>query len=295
MRKQMHLSRPKAVKIKGKTQQMAQVIETRGSGDTVDLYIYDQIQGDSEDWWTGETVQSETSADFIRQTLDSAPEAKQINLFVNSVGGDVMEAMGIRAHLLRHQATKTAYVDGWACSAATFLLTACDTVYMIPGSMQFIHDMWTIAIGNAHELRQIADDLDRQQASNREIYMERIGDKLTEDKLTEMMAAETWLSAAESVELGLADEVLASDDYRQVLSERTQRGSVPSAVTEQSIRMEVQAQARDEPEGMPDTVPDDTHLQQAVEPDEDITTDVKESVNYLADFLVAIKAKEETQ
>lgn len=194
-----------------------QMIEAKQSVDTaLELYIYDDIEPDTVNWWTGEVTESETSAAAIKAVLDEHKDVDQINLYVNSRGGSVLEAMGIRAHLLRHPAKKTAYVDGWAASAASFLLTACDEVLMLTGSMQMIHSIWTIVAGNAKELRKAADDLDRIMVGNRQMYLEKAGDKLTEEKLIELMDAETWLNATECIELGLADRVLAAAEYNQI-------------------------------------------------------------------------------
>ena len=213
---QTYQSSPQPVQVHGKREIRAQTMELMQSadGETLELRIYDEIKPDGYDWWTGEEIESETSADWFGKRLAEAPNATKINLFVNSVGGSVLEAMGIRAQLLRHKATKTGYVDGWAASAASFVLTACETVHMLTGSMQFLHNMRTIAFGDSRDLRQMAAEMDRMMASNREMYLERAGDKLTEDKLIEMLEAETWLTAQECVELGLATDVMAADEYR---------------------------------------------------------------------------------
>lgn len=197
-------------------QRIRQLASASQDGETLNLYIYDVIDGDSVDWWTGEKTESETSAAYFGQVLAEHLGVKQINLFVNSRGGSVIEAMGIRAHLLRHPAHKTAYVDGWAASAASFVLTGCDEIVMLTGSMQMLHSMWVLIIGNAKELRKAADDLDRMMAGNKQMYLERAGDKLTPEKLDEMMDAETWLTADECVEYGLADRVMAASEYKEI-------------------------------------------------------------------------------
>ena len=197
-------------------QRIRQLASASQDGETLNLYIYDVIEGDSVDWWTGEKTESETSAAYFGQVLAEHPDVKQINLFVNSRGGSVIEAMGIRAHLLRHPAQKTAYVDGWAASAASFVLTGCDEIVMLTGSMQMLHSMWVLIIGNAKELRKAADDLDRMMAGNKQMYLERAGDKLTAEQLDDIMDAETWLTADECVEYGLADRVMAASEYKEI-------------------------------------------------------------------------------
>jgi ATP-dependent Clp protease protease subunit len=187
--------------------------QQREDNKTIDIYLYDVIQGDQVDARTGKKTKSETSARYYYDVLKEHPDAKQINLYVNSSGGSVIEAMGIRGHLLRHPAHKTAYVDGWAASAASFVITACDETYMLTGAMQMLHSMWIAVIGNAKELRKAADDLDRIRTGNKAVYLERAKGKLTAAKLEQLMANETWLTANECVELGLADRIISSMDY----------------------------------------------------------------------------------
>ena len=176
--------------------------------DTLDLYIYSDIEGDYFDWWEWEPVVSETSANFFRDELAKHPNAKRINLYVNSFGGYVYEAMAIRNQLIRHPAEKVGYVDGFACSAASFLLTACDRVKMYSNTMQMLHEMWDVVAGNARQLRKAADDLDTIMEGNRKAYLEKSKGKLTEEKLTEIMDAETWLTAQQCLEYGLCDEII---------------------------------------------------------------------------------------
>lgn len=72
--------------------------------DSVDLYVYGDIESDSYDWWWDETIESETSANHFKNELEKYSEVKEINLYVNSYGGSVYEAMSIRNQLKRHNA-----------------------------------------------------------------------------------------------------------------------------------------------------------------------------------------------
>jgi ATP-dependent protease ClpP protease subunit len=175
--------------------------------DTLEMYLYESIQPDGYDWWSDEKIISETSANHFREELGKHQNIKQINLYVNSYGGDVKEAMGIHAQLKRHPANVTAYVDGFAASAASFILTACDKVVMAAPTMQMIHDMWNVSIGNAADHRKNADDLDAIMAGNRQAYLAKSGGKLNEKQLKALMQAETWLNAEQCMEFGLCDEI----------------------------------------------------------------------------------------
>lgn len=177
---------------------------------TLDLYIYGDVEGDYWDWWEG-WVKSETSATSFRDELQKYSDITQINLFINSYGGSVFEGTAIYSQLMRHPAKKTAYIDGFACSIASVIAMACDEIVMPRNTMMMIHNMWMGVYGNAAELRKAADDLDTINAAGRQAYLSKAGDKLSEERLIEMMDAETWLTAAECIEFGLADRFADND------------------------------------------------------------------------------------
>ena len=173
--------------------------------DTLELSIYSSVEGDSRDLWTGKTIESETSAKHFKAELDRYPDVKEIRVYINSLGGSVVEGLAICNQLRRHPAHKTVVIDGFACSIASVIAMAGDTVIMPRSAMMMIHNPWTIALGNAEELRKTADDLDKLGEGVRQAYLEKAGDKLDESKLIEMLNAETYLTAEECIAFGLAD------------------------------------------------------------------------------------------
>ena len=179
--------------------------------DTLDLFIYGDIEDITIDWTSWSIIQSENSAKYFKEALVAHPDVKQINVFVNSQGGYVLEAMAIRNQLKRHSANVTGVVDGFACSAASFILTGCDEVKMYSNTMQMLHNALNGVFGNAKELRKGADDLDAIMVGNRKAYLEKSGGKITEEKLIELLDAESWLTAAQCVEYGFADEIIAEE------------------------------------------------------------------------------------
>lgn len=177
----------------------------------LDLYIYGDVEGDGYDWWNDEVIRSETSANTFRETLAQHPNVSQINIYINSYGGSVFEGTAIYNQLKRHPAHKIVYVDGFACSIASVIAMAGDEVVMPRNTMMMIHNMWMGAVGNAAQLRKAAEDLDVINAAGRQAYLEKAGDKLDEAKLTAMMDAETWLTAQQCMDLGLADRFADQD------------------------------------------------------------------------------------
>lgn len=186
-------------------------IRQSANAGTLDIYIYGDVKGDSHDWWTDEVIESETSANHFRDELAKYPNATQINIYINSYGGSVFEGTAIYNQLRRNPAHKTVYIDGFACSVASVIAMAGDEIIMPRNALMMIHNMWMSAVGNAAELRKAADDLDVINAAGRSAYLAKAGDKLPEEKLVEMMDAETWLTAEDCITYGLADRLADQD------------------------------------------------------------------------------------
>lgn len=185
----------------------------------LELYIYGDVESDGYDWWSGQTVESETSANHFRNELGKYPDVREIHVYINSYGGSVFEGTAIYNQLRRHPAQVTVYIDGFACSVASVVAMAGDQVVMPRNAMMMIHNAYLYAVGNAEELRKAADDLDVINRGNRQAYLQKAGDKLSEETLIAMLDAETWLTAEECIRLGLADEYAEKDaDMEQASS-----------------------------------------------------------------------------
>lgn len=178
---------------------------------TLDLYIYTDVESDWWDFWTGKQVESQTSAEHIRKELEEAGDVTQINIYINSLGGSVMEGLAIYNQLRRHKAHKTVYIDGFACSVASVIAMAGDEVIMPSNTMMMIHAPLLCVQGHSADLRKAADELDKISLSTMQAYLQKAGGKLTAEKLAEMYEQETYWSAAECISLGLADKMADAD------------------------------------------------------------------------------------
>ncbi|MGU3409122.1 head maturation protease, ClpP-related [Microbacterium sp. M1A1_1b] len=145
----------------------------------------------------------------VGSILDALPESvTRIILRINSPGGEVFEGVSILNMLRAHRASVTAVVDGLAASAASVIAAGADDTVMSPGTQMMIHSPWSITLGNAKDLRKEADVLDGLEASIVEIYTAKAGQK---DWAT-LLADDTWMTAAEAVEAGLANRVAVIPD-----------------------------------------------------------------------------------
>lgn len=193
-----------------------------------DVFIYGEIV--SYQW-----DESDTTATSFKKELDNLGDIADINLYINSPGGSVFEGVAIHNMLKRHKAAVTVHVDALAASIASVIAMAGDTIVMPKNSMLMIHNPWTFAMGNAAELRKVADDLDRIGGSAFQTYIQKAGDKLSETKLQEMLDAETWLSADEAYEFGLCDIVEEANQMAASVSEEmfAKYKNVPKQIIEQ--------------------------------------------------------------
>ena len=174
-----------------------------------------QIYGDiSETSWYGDEV---LPKDF-KKDLDALGDISELKVFINSGGGDVFAGQAIYTMLKRHKANVTVYVDGLAASIASVIAMAGDKVIMPKNAMMMIHNPWTIGIGNSTDFRKLADDLDKINESIKTTYLDKAS--VEEDKLIELMNAETWLTADDCIKYGFADEVEESKKVAATLDKK---------------------------------------------------------------------------
>lgn len=165
---------------------------------SAELLLYGNISESS--WWGDDITPRQFNSD-----LNALGNVKNILVRINSNGGDVFAAHAICNSLRLHSAAITVRVDGLAASAATIIMLAADEVVMPENAMVMIHNPWTYAMGDEHDLRKIADDLAKIKESIMALYESRTGMKQTE--LTELMNSTTWMTAADAVTAGFADRV----------------------------------------------------------------------------------------
>lgn len=178
---------------------------------TLELYIYGDVEAEYFNWDTFSYTESENSAKKFREELAKHPNVEEIVIYINSWGGSVFEGTAIYNQLRRHPAHKTVRVDGFACSVASVIAMAGDTVIMPRNTLMVIHNMWLSATGNAAELRKAAADLDIINAAGRNAYLAKARGKISEEQLAAMMDQETWLTAEQCIQYGLADQYAEAD------------------------------------------------------------------------------------
>jgi ATP-dependent Clp endopeptidase proteolytic subunit ClpP len=128
-----------------------------------------------------------------------------ITVRINSPGGSVFDGVAIYNALKRHDAAITVWIDGIAASIASMIAMAGDEVIMPENAMLMLHDPSGLVMGTASDMRAMADALDKMKAGMVAAYRDKSG--RDDAEIEALMSAETWLSAQEAVNLGLADRV----------------------------------------------------------------------------------------
>ncbi|WP_412023257.1 head maturation protease, ClpP-related [Burkholderia cepacia] len=206
-------------------------------GQVVEIQLY----GDIGFWGTD-------AEQFAAKLDEVASTATSIVVAINSMGGDVFDAIAIYNLLRRHTGKVTGRVDGVAASAASLILMACDTIMMPSNAMLMIHKPHTRADGEEDDFRRIADLLGSAGGNLVDAYVERSG--LPEDEVRAMMAAETWLTASQAKEKGFCDVI------EEPIRIAAHAGSARIVARYSAVPEQIQALLRDENEPSPsDPVP----------------------------------------
>ncbi len=155
-----------------------------------------KIIGDISSW-------NGTIYDF-KNKMRNIKKDEDIELEINSYGGDVFAGIDIMNTLRAHGGNVTLTITGIAASAASIIAMGADKIRMFSNTQLMVHNAWTIVAGNAKELRKKADDLDSIGESVLASYTHRVDAKTVEKLLDE----ETYLSADKAKELGFVDEIV---------------------------------------------------------------------------------------
>lgn len=166
-----------------------------------------KIKGDFTSW-------NSTIYDF-NYKMKTIKEDEDIELEINSYGGDVFLGIDLCNTLRAHKGHVTVIIPGIAASAASIGCMGADTIKAYSNSQMMVHNAWTIVAGNAKDLRKAANDLDSIGESVLVSYTHRVDASV----MTKLLDEETYLSAAKAKELGLIDEIIDVVEIEEVESE----------------------------------------------------------------------------
>lgn len=187
-----------ATSVEARCAALAEIAERRDGETKAEIFLLDEIVPT----WVSRYMQDAVSSGKVIEALAAVPDAQSIEVYINSPGGDVFEAQTIYNTLKEHPAPVNVHVRGLAASAAGIVAMAGDTITMGEGAFIMVHNAWTIAAGNAAQLRDQSLLLDKIDGEIAGILAGRSKNDIKQ--VQKWMAAETWFTADEALAAGLA-------------------------------------------------------------------------------------------
>lgn len=211
---------------------------------------------DQEDWFGDATTPKE-----FKQALAGL---KNVTVHINSPGGDVMAGAEIYSALLEHRLNGrgkvTVIITALAASAASVIAMAGDEILISPVAYMMIHNPWSLAMGDAHDMRKEAKILDEIREGLITAYQRKTG--MDREELRRMVDSETWMSATTCVEKGFADGIYGGEIQAAACAGGgLMTKATPEAITEMCARWEASRGGKNEdPEEEPEETedPDET-------------------------------------
>jgi ATP-dependent protease ClpP protease subunit len=187
-------------------------IEVKNQGDRIKLIIYGEIVSTELDKWIDEDVAPKDIQDILHQIGD-----KDLDIYINSVGGSVFAGMAIYNMLKRHKGYKTVYVDGVAASIASVIAMVGDKIYIPKNSFLMVHKAWCEATGNSDDLIKLSETLEVLDEGILNVYKTKLLSEKHLETIKDFISNETWLSGENAqkyfdIEVTEAIEIAASFD-----------------------------------------------------------------------------------
>ena len=189
------------------------------SNKTAEILIYEQI---GEDFW-GDGVSAKRFVEDL-QALD----VDTIELRINSPGGNVFDGNAIYNALVAHKAEINVTVDGIAASIASVVAMSGDTVILPENAIIMIHDPSGVVMGTAADMTKTAEALEKIKGGLVSAYRNK--SDLDNDRISEMMTDETWMTAIEAQDFGFADVVISKVNIQANLKGLSQYKNVPNSL-----------------------------------------------------------------
>lgn len=211
---------------------MSKYYQLTENEDVADLYIFGHISAYGQ--W-GDDDPDRSAYNIVNELKEI--QASNVNVHINSYGGDVSEGLAIYNTLKSLNKNVTTICDGFACSVASVVFCAGDKRVMSDSSLLMIHNAWTYAAGNSEDLRKTAEDLDIITQASVNAY--KLTTNISEEEIKNLMDNESWITPESAVEMGFATDIVnkKEDGVNQsafdlikgkLLAEPEQKGKEPN-------------------------------------------------------------------
>lgn len=177
-------------------------IKAADDSDEATINIYSTV---GESYFSDEGMTAKKVSDILKKN-----KARAVTVNINSPGGDFFEGTAIYNLLRAHDGDVQVRIVGMAASAAAIIAMAGKTIQIAESGFLMIHKAWTCMCGNANDMRELADVLDKFDSSQSGVFVKQTG--MDKEEIDSMLAEETWMQGAEAVERNFATSLLEADD-----------------------------------------------------------------------------------
>ena len=208
----------------------------------------------AEEVWWGDECSS-------REFKKALAKVGNVTVHINSPGGDVMAGAEIYSALKEHsmngKGRVKVIITALAASAASVVAMAGDEILISPVAYMMIHNPWSVAIGDAKEMRKTAKTLDEIAEGLITAYQQRTGK--SRDQLKRMLENETWMSAQTCVDEGFADGIYGGEIRAAAMAGAGMlTRATPESIREMCARWEAsRGEKNEEPEEEPEETPEE--------------------------------------
>jgi len=172
-------------------------------------------------------------AEDLAAALEFAPNAEDIDVDLESRGGDFFEGVRMYQLLSEHPAKVHVSIGSIAASAASVIAMAGDDIAMHETSTTLVHAARCPIFGTAEEMRKRADTLDTLTEAMVTAYSARTGKSA--DDIRSLMSEEKYLSAKEALALGLCTEIRKAKKGVRAIDESEVRAGIEAMRTQTMV------------------------------------------------------------
>ena len=167
------------------------------SGEEANIYIFGDITS-----FRG--IENDVSAYHLANQLEQAGNLAEINVHVDSYGGEVSEGFAIYNALRAKNAQITTYADGFVASAAIYPYLAGTQRIANNVSAFYFHPVIGGTYGYSEDLREAADELDKLTEIGLGAFTNVV---MKEQAARDLINSKTWYSPEAVLEMGLATSI----------------------------------------------------------------------------------------
>lgn len=177
------------------------------AGEQADIYIFGDIT-------SFPCVESDVSAFRLARRLEQSENLAEINIHVDSYGGEVSEGFAIYNAIRNKNAHVKTYADGFVASAAIYPFLAGDERVANNVSAFYFHPVIGGQYGYAEDLREAADELDKLTEIGLGAFTAA---GMKEQAARDLVNSKTWYAPEAVLEMGLATSIQKQSDSKTAL------------------------------------------------------------------------------